>query len=129
VKILIATDGGAEAEHALKTACTLLPMTDAEVVLVSVIDPELRVGANEDADHDLTHAQALLAARGVAARGLVRRGAFGDEIAACARELSVDLVVLGSGSRGGLARWIGGSTVDVVLGAWTGATLVVRHPD
>ncbi|GEM_PF-1704262 len=129
MKILIATDGGAEAEHALKTACALFPMAGAEVVLVSVIDPELRVGSNEDAASDLAHAEALLAARGVAARSIVRRGAFGEEIAACARELSVDVVVLGSGSRGRIARWIGGSTVDVVLGAWTGATLVVRHPD
>lgn len=129
MKVLIATDGTPTAIHAIETAMRLLSLERAGVYLVSVSDPEQRIGGNDDADRDLVKGAELLSRHGIQSIAVARRGPFATEIVAAARELGVDVIVMGSGSRGALSRWLSGSTVDDVLATWTGATLVVRHPE
>jgi nucleotide-binding universal stress UspA family protein len=125
VKVIITTDGKAAAEHAIHEACRLLPLATWEVVVVSVLDPSLRIGANEDMTDDLAHALAELERRGVRARAVSRRGDFATEIVAVATEEHADLIVLGHPLRSRLTEVFSGSVTNEVLRAWHGASLVV----
>lgn len=125
MKVLIATDGHEAATHAIASALQLLPLDRAEVRVVSVLDPEERIGANDDAEDDLDHAQAQLAAGGVTASRVQRRGHFADEIVAEANEWGPDVLVMGSSSRGRIARWLAGSVSDAVIHQWRGPVLLV----
>jgi nucleotide-binding universal stress UspA family protein len=128
MKVLITTDGNEAAQHAIASAIRLLPLLTAEVRLVSVLDPEARIGANEDAAADLTRGAAQLLEAGVTAEAVERRGHFAEAILAEAERWGADVIVVGSEGRRGLARWLGGSVSDDVIHGWRGAVLVVKHP-
>jgi nucleotide-binding universal stress UspA family protein len=125
VKVLIATNGSAVAERALEEAARLLPLPSCEVVLVSVLDPTLRVGANEDANEDLARGVARLARHGVSARTVSRRGDFAAEIVATATAERADLLVLGYPPHSRLVEALTGSVTTEVLRNWRGAMLVI----
>lgn len=125
MKVLIATDGEAAAVHAIRTAMRLLPLASMEIVVVSVLDPEERIGGNENCALDLEQAKAILAEQGLTARTVERRGHFADEILAEAKECAADLLVLGHTHRGRLARLVAGSVSDTVVHRWMGAVLLV----
>lgn len=126
MKILIATDGESAALNAMDTAARLLPLSSAEVRLVSVLDPEARIGGNEDATSDLAKGCARLAEKGVTASTSERRGNFADEIVAEAEAWGADVVVMGSNHRGRIAHWFGASVSDRVSHRWKGAVLIVN---
>jgi nucleotide-binding universal stress UspA family protein len=128
MKVILATDGREAAEHAIEVALRLLDLRAAEISVVSVMDPEDRIGGNESAEADLERASALLRAAGHSARVLLRRGHFVDEILASAREAQADVIVLGYDGEGRFVRWLEGSVMDGVLKGWSGATLIVRRP-
>lgn len=125
MKVLITTDGHDAALHAMDSAAKLLPLTTADVRLLSVMDPEVRIGGNEDAADDLTRGCAHLAERGVIATPVQRRGHFADEILAEATAFGADVIVMGSHARGRLAHWFGGSVSESVSHRWKGAVLIV----
>ncbi len=126
MKVLIATDGRAAAKHAIHEAIRLLALRDAEVFLVSVLDPEERIGGNEDAEQDLDDGIAILAAAGIDASKLLRRGHFAEQIVAQARELHADMIVVGSEAHSKLTQLLVGSVSSDVIKKWDGAVLVVR---
>lgn len=103
----------------------LLPLTSAEVIVVSVTDPEARIGANENASEDLARAEAILRGAGVASRGVTRRGDFAEEIVAVAREEHADLIVMGSTAHGAFVQWVTGGVSTEVIRRWRGAVMVV----
>ncbi len=125
MKVLIATNGSAPAVRAIEEAARLLPLASCEVVLVSVLDPSLRVGVNEDASEDLTGGVALLGRHGVTARTVSRRGDFAAEIVATASLERPDILVLGYPQNNRLIEALTGSVTSQVLRAWRGAMLVV----
>ena len=125
MKVLIATNGSAPAVRAIEEAARLLPLASCEVVLVSVLDPSLRVGVNEDASADLASGVALLGRHGVTARTVSRRGDFAAEIVATASLERPDILVLGYPQNNRLIEALTGSVTSQVLHAWRGAMLVI----
>lgn len=131
MNILIATDGNEAANHAIAEALRLLPLTSpaAHVTLVSVVDPELRVGANVDAQQDLDAGKAILEKAGARCATSLRRGKFAEQIVAAGHELKADVIVLGTEKRSALTRALLGSVAIDVMAKWPGAVLIVKHQD
>lgn len=127
--VIIATDGKDAANHAMQEALRLLSLQapDTHVTLVSVLDPELRLGGNENAEEDLALGKAFLEKSGVRCATLLRRGKFAREIVAAGHELKADLLVLGSEKTSKLTRVLLGSVAADVMANWDGAVLVVKH--
>ncbi len=125
MKVLITTNGEEAAVHAIRTAVRLLSLTTSEVTVVSVIDPEVRIGGNENIDVDIEQAEVLLAPHGIRPRMVKRRGKFAEEIVAEAQEWQADLIVVGSSHRGMLSRLLASSVSDEVIHLWKGAVLLV----
>ncbi|MGE5504828.1 MAG: universal stress protein [Actinomycetota bacterium] len=108
---------GAELAQALGAAVTLLAVVPAPagMLIAEAVGPEDLRGREEALHREvLDFGLGRLAARGLVAEGRIAYGVPVDEIAACAREVGADLIVLGHRRRGRLARWWSGS-VDVSL--------------
>jgi nucleotide-binding universal stress UspA family protein len=131
MNIVIATDGNEAARHAIAEALRLLPLSSpaAHVTLVSVLDPELRLGGNVDAQQDLDSGKAVIEKAGVRCSTSLRQGTFAEQIVAAGHELKADVIVLGSQKKSKLTRALLGSVAVDVMTKWTGAVLVVKHED
>lgn len=127
--VLIATDGKEAARHAMDEALRLLPLQQAsvKVTLVSVLDAELRIGGNENAQQDLDEGRAFLEKSGVRAATALRTGKFADEIVRAGNELNADLIVLGTEKASRLTRALLGSVASDVMLKWSGAVMIVKH--
>ena len=144
MKVLLAVDGSDTAWHALGEALRLLPLRQAEVLVIAVAEPPaLPPGAalaaaplrlevlgqrKLEARHRLEAATRALEAAGVAASTVFREGDPAEEILACATEVQPDLIVLGSHGYGAFKRLVLGSVSDAVAHRWGGAVMVVRPP-
>jgi nucleotide-binding universal stress UspA family protein len=116
-RILLCYDGTREGQHALADGAALAVDLRAEVHLLSVLDNASWVqGAdvlsavpvdlvNESAKSLLDEGRQKLAARGIRASVHLALGDPLDEIPRFAKELKVDLVVVGHRRITGLARW------------------------
>ncbi|MEW5742110.1 MAG: universal stress protein [Myxococcota bacterium] len=129
MNVVIATDGNEAAQHAMEEALRLLPLRTpgVHVTLVSVLDPELRIGANENAQEDLDLGRAFLEREGVRCGTSLRKGRFAQQILAAGHELEADVIVLGTEKRSRLTRALLGSVASDVMAKWDGAVLVVKH--
>jgi nucleotide-binding universal stress UspA family protein len=127
MKILIATDGLPPATHAIHEAARLLASHGADILLVSVLDPELHTGGNLDAENDVAQGLAILRSHGIEARGEVLRGHYADAIVAKAEELHADVVVVGAERSHRLVHLLLGSISSQVVRRFSGAVLVVPH--
>jgi nucleotide-binding universal stress UspA family protein len=119
-RILVPLAVAPAGEARLGLAASLARAYGAELVLLHVL-PEGGPPSAERRSREaraLAHLEALAAplhASGVHAHGTVVAGRdVAGEIVAAARELGVDLIVLGADVRGGLARTIAGSVADAV---------------
>lgn len=139
MRILIATDGSYFSNRAVDEALALLPLKQAEVTVLAVcpIGEDLAVSGMpadgiEDLDavcHEaLGYASRQLAAGGVAAHLVERRGDPATEVLATARELHPQVVVLGSRGRSTMTRELLGSVLAAVVQAWGGTVLVAGSP-
>lgn len=141
MNVLFATDGSAEATHAIREGVRLLALKDARVYVVGVVNPMgampvydgLSAGGMllaekmvEVVETDLMAAVAVLADLGVHAQAIERQGDPASAIMEAAREVKADVIVLGSHGTGAVGRLILGSVCDRVTHAWPGAVLVVR---
>lgn len=141
MKILFATDGSACSTHAMLKARHLLPLADAELFVVAVVDTTpLMVGyegpgagavvlldrIQADTQADLDRAVELFEDAGLKVTPLRREGEPAAQIVEAAKEVEADLVVLGTHGRNALGRLVLGSVSDAVLHHWHGATLVIR---
>ena len=142
-KILLATDGSAEAESAAQVASELADKTGSElhVVYVEVVpysaqysaaaavgyDRELYEKIKEEARETLRKLtwQVKLAGAAVAEDHL-RMGAPDEEIVGLAEAIGAGLIVMGSRGRGGLKRAMMGSVSDSVVRHAHCPVLVVR---
>ena len=141
-KILLATDGSEEAELAALRAVDLARSTDSELHVVHVgAIPTLLVSypGTLGYDHKLyerieEESRELLrkeswrvkAAGGTVAGAYLRMGSADPEIVALAKELGVDLIVIGCRGHRGVRRAIEGSVSDGVIRHAPCPVLVVR---
>lgn len=142
--VLFATDGSAQAEHAMQTGVRLLGASELEAYVIGVARPLPILAALEvtssgvavlpaqeqlSRDVALARAQTLLRIEGVEATPIACEGDPAGEILASARQLKPDVIVLGSHGQGELSRLVLGSVCDKVTHHWDGNVLVVSRPD
>jgi nucleotide-binding universal stress UspA family protein len=138
-RILVAVDDSDPGRWAVSTAVNLARPLGAELVLLHVINlgsvltpdtvfvaEDVRGGLVRTADDLLAAAHALVGP-GVSAERLTREGDAGDEIVAAAAEWAVDLIVVGTRSRGRLASFLLGSTAESVIRRSACPVLTVAH--
>jgi nucleotide-binding universal stress UspA family protein len=137
---LVATDGSEIGTAAVRETANLAATHDAELVVLTVIprdiaprsmSEEIREYARIEhlsggepearsliADEILAEAKAIVAERkDLKASFTSRAGDPAEEILACARERSADLLVLGSGGRGPFGAFLHGSVSHRVAGS------------
>ncbi|WFE29408.1 universal stress protein [Solwaraspora sp. WMMD791] len=129
-RVLVAVDGSADADRALRTAREVLGDRVGELILATVVDLAPQVDPDErteEEDEDLARAREVLRDRAGAASAGGRAGASRTEILTgtparalldTARRNDVDLIVIGRRGSGLSTRLLGGV-----------ADQVVRHAD
>jgi nucleotide-binding universal stress UspA family protein len=147
-KILVPTDFSEDSKLALSYAIELAQKFSAEIIVVHVDQPlapvmvsELNPGLDVGTMNRIAEEQRLLALReldqtsarlresGVKSRGLMRVGAPFLEILHAAQTENVDLIVMGTHGRTGLAHVLIGSVAERVVNKAPCPVLTVRHPD
>ena len=140
-KILVCLDGSALAEQVIDSALALAQCSQAEIILLRVIQPANLLFDMETADQVQesvtalergeaeaylnTLMQKLPQTEGIlSARTLL--GAPADTIIDFAQEQQVDLITMSSHGRSGISRWIYGSVAEKVLRGAKCATLIMR---
>ncbi|HEY0255486.1 MAG TPA: universal stress protein [Kofleriaceae bacterium] len=131
--ILVPHDFSSAANHAAAVARDEAKAHGAKITLVHVIDlPYQVVGesafvpdetetlsikdyAEKTAQKHLADLVARLGKDGVTPETLVRFGRPADEIVACAHELAVDLIIMGTHGRTGLEHFLVGSVAERVV--------------
>lgn len=116
--VLLAYDGSQEGSCALRQGADLAKRLGADVTLLAVVAAEPghliadAVGSNDLSDHEtqiyqdiLDQGLADLAGQGLKASGRLAYGLPTREIAATARAIRADLIVVGHRRLGPLARW------------------------
>jgi nucleotide-binding universal stress UspA family protein len=143
-EVLLPLDGSPLAAAALTPAVDMALLTGARLTLLHVVPPMFMAGppyspvaASFDADaYRLERARAEryltdMAAKVPASVGevrslLVTHAQPAIAIGETATELGVDLIVLATHGRGGVARWALGSVADKLVRSGTSAVLVIR---
>jgi nucleotide-binding universal stress UspA family protein len=143
-KILVPLDGSELAHRALPYATELAELAGAQLIILRAVPnveqdyqmtPELRVvniGLEEQeatVDHATYWAQRVaseLKANGLTVEVAVEIGAAADAIVDYASKHDVDLVVMSTHGRTGLARWAYGSVANKVLTGAPCPVLLVR---
>jgi len=120
-RILLAYDGSVEGRLALREGARLAQVCAAEVFLLAVVDissgmsmgeatvPGLVLAQQEAFEEVLHEGVRRLTAMGFQPKAKLGLGDPAEEIAAVAREIGADLVVVGHRQQGPLARWWRGS--------------------
>lgn len=134
--VVVATDGSASGERAVRTALDLADRFDAAVHALSVIDTgrvaELPADAQDEAREELREqseaAVAAVAADAPAsATTAVRAGKPAEEIVAYAEEVDADAVAMGTRGRGGEGGFLLGSVAEAVVRTCERPVLTVRR--
>lgn len=143
MRYLIATDGSDVARHAIAEAARQLPLKDAEVTVVAVLDLAPLATAYEPSTlgidilleegqtavkANLDGAIAQLEALGVEARAVALQGDPGNEILRQADALRPDAIVVGSHGRGMLERVFLGSVSEKIIRRASWPVFVVHPP-
>jgi type II secretory ATPase GspE/PulE/Tfp pilus assembly ATPase PilB-like protein/nucleotide-binding universal stress UspA family protein len=132
--ILVPCDFSPASDAALDQACQLAIAFQADLMLLHVISEKSRIRTAAETNADLRrHAEEqllrLLDARSslqVKPRFAVREGVPAREIVRCANEENIDLIVIGTHGRTGLAHVALGSVAEKVLRAAVSPVMVVR---
>ena len=138
-KILLPLDGSDLAESALASVEQLARVSGVEVILLHVEPPKDSnpfVGARgpshlnghhrADVDSYLASVSKRLVALGASVEVTIREGLPGLEIIDAAEDWAVDLIVMSSHGRTGLAEWAFGSTADQALRLAAVPVLLIR---
>jgi nucleotide-binding universal stress UspA family protein len=133
-RILLATDLSPASDGAAVQALDLASDLGADLLVLSVIDPEGRRPTHRDR-MDQLRADREFAAQGLVSRGrkqgvtvrfLIWEGPPGESIVEAATSEQVDLVVVGSHGRGVVGRFLVGSVSEHVVRHAPCPVLVVR---
>jgi nucleotide-binding universal stress UspA family protein len=125
-KIMIAHDGSVFAEGAWRQAIPLAAKANSEVIAVSVARDRSR---QTDCQITLQHLEASAERHGIRLQSLCLEGRPFEQIIQAAGEEKVDLLVLGSHGRSGLARLLMGSVAERVTATVNCPVLVVKLPE
>jgi len=144
-RILVPLDGSPLAERALPFAMALAQKFGSQIILLRALDipvatvppvyPEVSLAwVGEAREHAHREAESYLEARldelrqqGVEAKTLSRDGSPAEEVINTATAEDVDLIVMSTHGRGGLARWTFGSVADKVARHGPCPVLLVRQ--
>ncbi len=143
-KILLPLDGSEIATQALPHAQMLAVQSGAELVLLQVIPPqddlphfrqdftitqpglERQQAMVDEASQWLQQHADALALHKILVKVVLDIGDPAEKILDCAVEEAVDLIVISTHGRTGLARWAYGSVASKVMGAAPCSVLLVR---
>ena len=135
-RILLATDLAAASEGATQQAIDLARDLGATLLIVSVIDPDVRGASGARVERmDQRRAARELAAQAVVVRGrragisvsfLVWEGEPGPSIVEAAAAEGADMIIVGSHGRGRVGRFVLGSVSDHVIRNASCPVVVVR---
>jgi nucleotide-binding universal stress UspA family protein len=147
-KILSPTDFSDDSKHALSYTIELAQKFGSEVVVMHVDQPlapvmvgDLSPGLDMGTVNRIAEEQRLMALKeldqvitrlrevGLKARSLMRVGAPFLEIIHAAQAEAVDLIVMGTHGRTGLAHVLMGSVAERVVNKASCPVLTIRHPD
>ncbi len=143
-RILVPLDGSPLSERALPMALTLGRTFDSELILLralqiptSLLAPsdaepgywagEAEAQMRRDAEAYLQSKQEELRQQGYSVRTIFSRDPAADEIIRVATKEQVDLIVMSTHGRGGVARWAFGSVADRVARYSPCPILLVRQ--
>jgi nucleotide-binding universal stress UspA family protein len=138
-RVLLPLDGSPLAEQAMPHAIAQASHSQAELILLRVIEPYTRGTGLSLADHERIRQQAKTWAReyleriaadvqqqGVRVQVVIVKGRPHVEIAQFAETNGVDLIVMSTRGQSGLSRWLMGSVADRVMRGAAVPVLLVR---
>jgi universal stress protein A len=133
-RILVPLDFSECSQKALQYALPFARQFGAELFLLHVVRPYVTViemapvemESAEEAQEGLDKLQAMTGT-GVASRTLIRTGTPYYEITTAAKEFDIDLIILSTHGRSGLAHVLMGSTTDKVVRHAGCPVLIVRE--
>ena len=136
-RILLAVDGSAPSERAVRTTMELAPCVGAEVIVLHVRETEtvpwslqtVELATPDEASDLVDDAVRTMKDAGIAARGEVAGAVHGSaarEILRLARESDAGMIVMGSRGLSDLAGLVMGSVAHKVLHLADRPVLVVR---
>jgi len=140
-KVLLCYDGTREGRKALKAGADVVISMKAEAYLLAIcpsfiasaipegVTPALIECEDQRSNALLEEGVQWLRERGVPAKGSLETGNAVDCIAATARKIGADLIVLGHKSRGRLARWWSASDEESLLERVSCSILVALAED
>ena len=125
-KIMIAHDGSIFGENAWRQAIPLAQRANSEVIAVSVARDRSR---QSECQIVLQHLEASAEQHGIRLQSLFLEGRPFERIIQAAQEERVDLIVLGSHGRSGLASLLMGSVAERVTATVKCPVLVAKLPE
>jgi nucleotide-binding universal stress UspA family protein len=144
-RFLVPLDGSPLAERALPAALALAQKFASQIILLRVLDipvptpptshPEVTIGwvrearqyAHQEAKSYLEALQGELGRQGIKTRILLRDTAPAEDILDVAGAEDIDLIIMSSHGRGGLARWTFGSVAEKVAHHSPCPVLLIRQ--
>lgn len=144
-RILVPLDGSPLAERALPAALALAQKFGSQIILLRVLDipvptpptshPEVTIGwvrearqqARQEAQSYLEAVQGELDRQAAKTRILLRDTAPAEDILDVAGAEDIDLIIMSSHGRGGLARWTFGSIAEKVARHSPCPVLLIRQ--
>lgn len=143
--VLCPVDFSRNSEHALRYALAFASSYDAELLLLHVVEipvhafpgvpgipevpPHVTVNIEERAAAELAALEERIRAEHANTRSELVTGTPFLEIITVAREANVDLIVMGTHGRSGLAHMLIGSVAEKVVRKAPCPVLTVKHPE
>jgi nucleotide-binding universal stress UspA family protein len=145
MKILLPTDFSAPSQNAARYAASFAEAYRAQVYLLHVIEGPTPLMMSEEAGlweenplhreiergvaEEMKGALSQNSGKGLEVVPLTRHGRPFEEIVGTAREMDVDLIIMGTHGRSGLSHILLGSTAERVVRNAPCPVLTVRHPE
>lgn len=135
-RILVPTIGSSYSERGVELACRLGEAQKAEILVAYVIEVQrtLPLGtplpdAEKSADYALERASSIAVTHHLPVTKIIHRARLaGEEITRIAKDLDVDMIVLGIRSEKGLRGVLLGSTSDIVLRSSPCEVVIAKLP-
>lgn len=124
-KILVATDGSAYSEAAVKEAINIASVCDSKLSVVCAIKGQRPAKYRTEAEKIVEKVVKSAGKSNIQAEEIVREGEPYEVIADLAREKKADIIIMGRYGRTGLTKLLMGSVTQRVIGHTPCAVLVV----
>jgi len=137
-KILVPTDGSDYSMRAAEHAVSIAKMLDAQIIVVYVVDEvvvnQIKATERENVEQELKqdgkryvkYVLGLAENAGVKADSILAKGIPFEQIVHLAKELNIDLIVMGTYGRRGAERILIGSVAERVIEYSSCPVLVIK---